>query len=155
MTETTNKKNKVLNAMEDYIYKFFSFRMRVPLVLFFVVILSFVFEYSSLWWIAFIVGFFGGLLLEKARMGFAIGFLGIFTGWGIHMAIIAFFQDLDVLNFLLSIFGLNVGWLVLITLIVGGLIGCFGGLNGSILRQIVRETKWFKGRSGRELEETA
>lgn len=155
MSAKDNKeKHVVLKAVEGYTYKFFSFRMRLPLVLFFIVLLSFVLEYSSLWWFAFVVGFFGGLLLEKARMGFIMGFLGIFMGWGIHMALIAFFQDLNVLNFLLSIFDLNVGWLVLITLIVGGLLGCFGGLNGALFRQILRETKWYKNYAGRELEET-
>ena len=155
MSNTVKNKNPVSRAVENYMHKFMSYKMQVPLVLFFVIILSFVLEYSTLWWLAFIVGFFGGLLLDKARIGFIIGFLGTFIGWGIHMTLIAFFQELDALNFLLSIFNMNVGWLVLMTLIIGGLLGCFGGLNGSILRQIVRETRWFKNLSDRELEETA
>ena len=149
MANANKTENSFIKTTEKFAYNFFSFKMRVRLILFFIILLSFLLAYSGLWWLAFIVGFFGGLLLEKARMGFIIGFLGVLIGWTIHMALIAFFQDLDVLNFLLSIFGLNVGWLVLITLVLGGLLGGFGGLNGTCFRKIVQETRWYKNSSPR------
>ncbi len=102
-------------------------------------ILVFALEFSSVWWLALFGGFLGGLILShnSTISAFISGFLGGALGWGLNMAIIAFFNPLDRLNIITSRFGWNAGSVVMITLVLGGLLASFGALNGKFLAEII------------------
>ena len=104
-----------------------------------ITIFVFAFEFSGVWWLAFVGGVIGGLLLSKNSgiSAFFSGLLGGGLGWGIHMSAIAFYNPLDRLNLITSRFGWNAGSVVMITLAVGGLLGALGAICGRFLIQII------------------
>ncbi len=97
------------------------------------------------WWSIAFAGFLISFILSSSVvLSFFSGFLGISIYWGA----LAFFID-NANNHILStrvaeIFSLpNSAILILITAIVGGLIGGFGALTGSQLRNIILPVRKF------------
>lgn len=97
------------------------------------------------WWSIAFAGFLISFILSSSVVSsFFAGFLGISIYWGA----LAFFID-NANNHILStrvaeIFSLpNSAILILITAIVGGLIGGFGALTGSQLRNIILPVRKF------------
>lgn len=97
------------------------------------------------WWSIALAGFLISFILSSSGVSsFFSGFLGISVYWGV----LAFFID-NANDHILStrvaeIFSLpNSTVLILITAIVGGLIGGFGALTGSQLRNIILPVRKF------------
>ncbi|MHA1682862.1 MAG: hypothetical protein ACTSUE_18130 [Promethearchaeota archaeon] len=108
--------------------------------------LSFLLAFTGIWWLAFISGFVGGFFMRESRMSFLAGVAGLLAGWGVHLFMIGLFSSMNDLNVILSLLGLSAGILSLISLTVGALLGGLGALNGSVLKQGIVQTRWYKSR---------
>lgn len=99
--------------------------------------LSFLAGLYSPWWSIAIVAFLVALLIkQRYGFGFLSGFLGIFLCWGL----LAFWIDVKN-NHILSqkmaqVFSLGASpvAIILVTALVGGLVGGFAAMSGSSLR---------------------
>ena len=94
-------------------------------------------------WVAMLVaGALGSLFVRRHRLAFLVGFLGVFVGWLIlYIYLIATAQAMLIADFFLGLLGLSgMGWLVLvISCLMGGFLGGFGGLLGRSVVELVDE----------------
>ncbi|MHA1278422.1 MAG: hypothetical protein ACTSQI_16680 [Candidatus Helarchaeota archaeon] len=100
--------------------------------------------WSSAWILMVIAGFFGGFLIKKGGRGFLVGFLGVILAWTMYFLMFMLISPLyQFANILAGLFGLTgMGFVVIIlALIIGGLVGGFGGLNGHFIAAIMFEEK--------------
>lgn len=92
------------------------------------------------WILMVVAGFMGGFLIKSSGLGFLAGFLGVLGSWLIYF-IIYMFQGpfLDFANLVASVLGLGeLGFVViLLALIIGGVIGGLGGLNGHFIAELI------------------
>jgi hypothetical protein len=92
------------------------------------------------WILMVVAGFVGGFMIKSSGLGFLAGFLGVLGSWLIYF-IIYMFQGpfLEFSNLLASVLGLGeLGFVViLLALIVGGVIGGLGGLNGHFIAELI------------------
>jgi len=101
-------------------------------------LIGLIWEYS--WILMVIAGFIGGFLLKTAGKGFLTGFLGISACWLFYLVIFMFMGPIyEFANILASIFGLtDMGFIIIIlSVLIGGLIGGLGGLNGTYIANII------------------
>lgn len=102
-------------------------------------LLSFAASLFFPWWIIAVTSFVvGALIYQRALNAFITGFLGLFLLWGVQ----AYYID-SKNGHLLSIKVaqlLKLGsssMLILVTALVGGLVGAFAAMTGSLLRRSV------------------
>ncbi len=97
----------------------------------------------SLSWITMpLVGLVGALFTRRHKRSFYLGFLGVSIAWSIIFAYLSVSgRALITADFFISMVGLSgMGWLVIvISVIIGGLLGGFGGLVGRSLVEVVDE----------------
>ena len=92
---------------------------------------GFIWEYA--WLLNLVAGFLGGFLVKSGGKSFLVGFLGIICSWGIYFIIWAFQGPfLTFANIIASIMGLgDLGVIIIfMALLIGGILGGLGGLNG-------------------------
>lgn len=112
--------------------------MRIILAILLTATLSFIAGLYTPWWSIAIISFLVALLIhQRMDLAFLSGFAGIFLFWGA----LAFWIDIKN-NHILShkiaqIFPLggSAGLLILVTALVGALVGGFAAMSGSLLRQ--------------------
>lgn len=97
-------------------------------------LLGFIWSYA--WILMLAAGFVGGFLVKSSGLGFLTGFLGVVSSWFLYF-IIYMFQGpfFEFSNLIASILGIgDLGFVVIIlALIIGGVIGGLGGLNGHLV----------------------
>ena len=95
------------------------------------------------WILMVVAGFLGGFLVKKAGKGFLAGFLGVLVAWLIYFLVFSLIGPIwEFANILAGLFGLTgMGWIVIILslVLIGGLIGGLGGLNGHFVAAIILE----------------
>ena len=108
----------------------------------FITILGFLFQLAGWWYLMLLAGGVGGFIMKKSGwLSFLIGFLAIglvWLGFFLYLMIIGPIFELTVL--ITSIIGFLESIpaaLILVTLIIGGLLGGLGSLNGSYLSAII------------------
>jgi len=93
------------------------------------------------WILMVVAGFLGGFLVKKAGKGFLVGFLGVLLAWACFLAIFEIigplFEFANVLAALFGLTGMGVVVIILSLVVIGGLIGGLGGLNGHFIAAIV------------------
>ena len=93
------------------------------------------------WILMVIAGFLGGFLVKKAGKGFLAGFLGVIVAWALFLGIFQIIGPMyEFANVLAGLFGLTgMGFIVLILalVVIGGLIGGLGGLNGHFIAALL------------------
>ncbi|MHA1266573.1 MAG: hypothetical protein ACTSRS_15160 [Candidatus Helarchaeota archaeon] len=93
------------------------------------------------WILMVVAGAFGGFLVKRAGKGFLVGFFGVVAAWAIYFLVFSFLGPIwDFANILAGIFGLSgMGFVVIILslVLIGGLIGGLGGLNGHFIAAII------------------
>lgn len=108
----------------------------------FIVIGSFVIQLFLPWWSMAIVAFAGGYLF-KSTQNFLTGFLGVALLWGAY----AFWLDLGgaapLADRVAGILSISKPLLFLLTATVGGFVGGFAALTGSILKQDKRKSLYY------------
>lgn len=105
-----------------------------------VIILGVIFQAAGSWVLMLVVGFIGSLMVRTSRKAFIAGFLGIATAWTIlFVYLINTSQALEIANVFIGLLGLSgLGWLVIvISILIGGFLGGFGGLLGRSLIETV------------------
>lgn len=109
--------------------------MRFTVQILVIVILGFFLELFLPWWSVAIAAFVGGVLVNT-RMNFLGGFLAIGILWLAKALITDLSTDSDLTSRVAMIFMLHSKTLlVLITLLLGGLVGGFGTMSGGALRK--------------------
>ena len=106
-------------------------------------LIGYYWEYA--WILMVAAGFLGGFLVKKVGKGFLVGFLGVLMAWLIYFIIFSFLGPLwafaDVLAGLFGLTGMGFVVIILALVLIGGLIGGLGALNGHFIAGIVYEDK--------------
>ncbi len=107
-----------------------------------VIVLGIALQLTGFWMTMLLAGGFGGLFTRRHRHSFLTGFLGVGIAWtGIFAYLTVTAQAMAVAEFFIGLLGLSgMGWLVIvISLLLGSLLGGFGGLFGRSLVEIIDE----------------
>ena len=107
-----------------------------------VIVLGIVFEITGVWMTMLFVGVFGALFVRGYKKSFLLGFLGVGIAWGILFAYLTLTsQAMAVANFFIALLGLEgLGALVIIiSVLVGALLGAFGGVLGRSVFDLIDE----------------
>jgi hypothetical protein len=106
-----------------------------------VVVIGIALQLSGVWMLMLMAGGFGGLFTRRHRYSFIAGFVGVAIAWtGIFLYLIITAQALAIAEFFISLLGISGGALVIIiSVILGGLLGGFGGLLGRSLIELIDE----------------
>jgi len=103
-----------------------------------ILILSVLSSYFLPWWTVAVVAFLAALFIGKTSgQSFLFGFSGVFVAW----VLVALFKSLPNDNMLaervVQLFPLPHNWIcvLLVTGIIGGLIGAMGALSGALLKK--------------------
>ena len=115
---------------------------KVLLKIGFTFILAYLLQSVFPWWSVVIASFLINLIISsKAMSSFASGFFGIALLWFILAAYTDITTDSILTNRVAEILFLPNNWsLILVTALVGGVVGGFGGLTGSYLRSWIMPT---------------
>jgi uncharacterized membrane protein len=91
------------------------------------------------WWVIAVVSFFVGAIIKMHGFkSFVCGFTGIFLLWFITAFIIDYKTDSILTVKIAAVFGLSSSFLIiLITAIIGGIVGGFATLSGSTFRKLL------------------
>jgi hypothetical protein len=102
-------------------------------------LLGLLWEYA--WILMVAAGFLGGFLIKKAGLAFLAGLLGVLVAWLIYFIIFSFLGPLSAFaNLLAGLFGLEGMGIVVVILalvLIGGLIGGLGALNGHFIGSLL------------------
>ncbi len=108
----------------------------------FTILLGFLFELAGWWYLMLLAGGFAGFLVKKSALfNFLIGFAGIALVWFcffIYFMIIGPIFDFTAL--IASVLGMlenTPNLLILITIIMGALLGGLGALNGTYIATLI------------------
>lgn len=103
-----------------------------------IIILGFICQSYLPWWSIVLVAFvIGAFTKDSGIRAFAIGFVGVALLWGIYAAFINNQNDSILANRMGELFGgMSAISLVLITAIIGGLVGGLGALTGNLGRKM-------------------
>ncbi len=106
-------------------------------------IIAIVLQQFMPWWSIAIAGFIFGYLIEQSlKMSFWMGFIGIFFLWGGIALYVHIVNDGILSGRLAVLTGLPHGLLmVLVTALLGGIIGGLASISGRYLRQIINWPK--------------
>jgi hypothetical protein len=108
--------------------------MRFSVQVLVIIVVGFFMELFFPWWSVAIAAFTGALLLNS-RMNFLAGFLGVGVLWGMKALIADLSASSDLADRVARIFMLyNKALLLLITCVLGGLVGGFASMTGGALR---------------------
>ncbi|MEX2234132.1 MAG: hypothetical protein WD824_18340 [Cyclobacteriaceae bacterium] len=109
--------------------------MRFPVQILVIVILGFFMELFLPWWSIAIAAFAGGLLINT-KSNFSAGFLAIGILWVVNALITDLSTDTGLADRVARIFMLySKTLLLLVTFIIGGLVGGFAAMTGGSLRR--------------------
>jgi hypothetical protein len=109
--------------------------MRFSVQILAIVILGFFLELFLPWWSVAIAAFLGGVLVNT-RMNFLAGFLAIAILWFVKAVITDLSTDSDLTTRVAMVFMLHSKTLLmLITLVLGGVVGGFAAMSGGVLRK--------------------
>lgn len=107
-----------------------------------VIVLGIALQLSGAWITMLIAGVFGGLFTRRHRLAFLAGLLGVGIAWtGLFAYLAATAQAMAIANFFIALLGLTgMGWLVIvISVLLGALLGGFGGLLGRSVVEFIDE----------------
>ena len=122
----------------DDIFPHFNF----PTLVLVVAVIALALQLSGAWVTMLIAGALGALLARRHRTAFLAGFIGVAIAWAalfVYLSLTA--QALVIAEFFIGLLGLSgMGWLVIvISVILGALLGGFGGLVGRSVVELVDE----------------
>jgi hypothetical protein len=97
-------------------------------------IVAFILELFMPWWCIAIAAFAAGFAL-KSKVNFLAGFLGIALLWLIKVWILDATASAPLAERVAAIFSLNKPTLMLVTALIGGLVGGFAAMTGAALKK--------------------
>jgi hypothetical protein len=106
------------------------------------IVFGIVFQMTGSWMMMLFAGALGALFVRRIRKAFLIGFLGVGLAWSIlfvYLSITA--QAMAVANIFIGLLGLTgLGALVIvISVLIGAMLGGFGGMLGRALYELLDE----------------
>jgi hypothetical protein len=104
--------------------------------------LSAAMQLGGSWFAMLVAGALGSMFVRRHRIAFLVGFLGVLIAWFILFAYLTLTaQAMAIANFFIGLLGLTgMGLLVIvISCLLGGLLGGFGGLFGRSLIELIDE----------------
>jgi hypothetical protein len=106
------------------------------------IVFGIVFELAGDWKLMLIAGALGALFVRRIRKAFLVGFLGVGLAWSflfVYLAMTA--QAMAVANLFIGLLGLEgLGVIVIvISVLIGALLGGFGGMLGRALYELIDE----------------
>ena len=119
---------------------FKSFWMKLVVAILLIGLLSFIAGIFLPWWVLAVIAFGVGLLVpQRPFFSFLAGFLGIFLMWAVVAAWIDSQNGGLLSQKIAALFPLGGSsvLLILVTSFIGGLVGGFAALSGSLLRGII------------------
>ncbi|MBD3227537.1 MAG: hypothetical protein GF329_05040 [Candidatus Lokiarchaeota archaeon] len=121
------------NIIKNY---FYSERLLTGFILAFG--LSLALELTGIYLLMILVGIIAGIFVKKGWHSFLVGFIGVALAWGVYFVLFAFLGPLDELFKLIGlILGLNGSVLMIISILIGGLLGGVGALIGAYVFQLI------------------
>ena len=105
-----------------------------------VIVFGVALELSGAWVTMLVAGALGALFVRKAKRAFLVGFLGVGIAWTLLFAyLVLTAHALEVANFFIGLLGASgLGALVIvISVIIGALLGGFGGLLGRTTIELI------------------
>jgi hypothetical protein len=99
-----------------------------------ILIVAFVLELFMPWWSIAIAAFAAGYAL-KSKANFTAGLLGIGLLWLIKAWLLDFASAAPLTERVAAIFSLNKPLLMLVTALIGGLVGGFAAMTGALLKR--------------------
>ncbi|TFH10706.1 MAG: hypothetical protein E4H14_02055 [Candidatus Thorarchaeota archaeon] len=106
------------------------------------IVFGLAFQLAGDWKLMLIAGALGALFVRRIRKAFLVGFLGVGIAWGILFAYLALTaQAMAVADIFIGLLGLSgLGALVIvISILIGALLGGFGGMLGRALYELLDE----------------
>ncbi|MHA2397075.1 MAG: hypothetical protein ACXAC0_10255 [Candidatus Thorarchaeota archaeon] len=106
------------------------------------IVFGIVFQFTGSWMMMLFAGALGALFVRRIRKAFLVGFLGVGLAWGILFAYLSVTaQAMDVANIFIGLLGLSgLGALVIvISILIGAMLGGFGGIFGRALYELLDE----------------
>lgn len=106
------------------------------------IVFGLVFQLAGSWMLMLIAGALGALFVRRIRKAFLIGFLGVGLAWSLlFVYLVTTSQAMDVANIFIGLLGLDgLGIIVIvISVLIGALLGGFGGMLGRTLYELIDE----------------
>ncbi len=122
----------------DYLFPHFNF----PTLVLVITVIAMVLQMSGAWVTMLIAGALGALLTRRHRTAFFGGFISVAIAWtAIFVYLSLTTQAMAIAEFFIGLLGLSgLGWLVIvISILLGALLGGFGGLLGRSVVELVDE----------------
>ena len=122
----------------DYLFPHFNF----PTMVLVTTVIAMILQFSGAWVTMLIAGALGALLTRRHRTAFFGGFIGVAIAWtAIFVYLSLTTQAIAIAEFFIGLLGLSgLGWLVIvISILLGALLGGFGGLLGRSVVELIDE----------------
>jgi hypothetical protein len=103
-----------------------------------IVVLALILELFMPWWCIAIAAFVGGYV-SKSKMNFLAGLAAITTLWLLKAAMIEGAAAAPLTERVAAIFSLNRSLLIIVSALIGGLVGGFAAMTGAALRKEKRK----------------
>ena len=112
--------------------------MKVVFAFVLIIVLGFIAQLFLPWWLIAIVCFVVGLsFIDKTSQALSTGFFAVFLLWGLTALLKSYQNDFILVDRMGELLSLNSSWLVLlITALLGGIIGMLSTLSGYFLQTI-------------------
>jgi hypothetical protein len=107
-----------------------------------ILILAFAGSFFLPWWAAAIIAFLAALVIGgKAGKAFLSGFGALFTAWAILALMKSIPNDNILASRVVQLFPLpnNWIWVLVVTAIIGGIVGGMSALSGALIRRAAKE----------------
>ena len=106
-----------------------------------IIFLGFVVQSYMPWWtIAFVAALFGAVIKFSTLQSYLVGFFGVFLLWGVYAGILNSGNDGILAAKMGILFGeLSAFQMVIVTALLGGIIGGFGALTGKLGRNLLSQ----------------
>ncbi len=144
MSSSTKVKDSALK-LKDMLLKFLKAEHSYITGFLFIIILGFLFQLAGWWYLMLLAGGIGGFIMKKSGiLSFLVGFMAIGLVW---LCFFIYFMTIGPIFELMALITSILGFLesfpvgiILATLVIGGLLGGLGCLNGSYISAIIYST---------------
>ncbi len=107
--------------------------------------LAFFLELTGIYLLMLLAGCATGFFVKKGWLSFIIGFVSVALAWGIDFIVFAFIGPLgEFFELIGSIIGISGAILMVLSLIIGGLLGGIGALVGAYITQLTLGDKYIR-----------
>lgn len=108
-------------------------------------VLALYLEITGIYLLMLLVGGVAGFFVKKGWLSFIIGFMSVAIAWGIYFIFFAFIGPLgEFFELIGSIIGISGVILMILSLIIGGLLGGVGALVGAYTTQLILGDKYIR-----------